>query len=158
MRYVKFAAAVLALSAAWVLVLPAGPAPQPAAFNHARHGAISCTTCHEGAESGGRAGLPAAAVCRGCHATAPRGTEEAWRAAGPTGAIAWAPTVHLPEHVMFSHRRHVLLARLDCVSCHAGVGTRTTLPRTAPVRLDMNACLSCHRREGASEDCAACHR
>ncbi len=158
MRYFKFAAVVLVLSALWVLVLPAGPAPQPAAFNHARHSAVACTTCHQGAEAGAQAGLPEAAVCRGCHATAPRGTEAAWRAAGPTGRIDWVPTVRLPEHVMFSHRRHVTLARLDCVSCHADVGTRATLPRTAPVRLDMNACLSCHRREGASEDCAACHR
>ncbi len=158
MRYLTFAAIVLVLALAWVLVLPAGPAPQPAAFNHARHRGLACTVCHQGAEVAARAGLPEAAICRSCHATPPRGTEEAWRQAGAAGQIAWAPTVHLPDHVMFSHRRHVALARLDCVSCHADVGARPTLPSTAPVRLDMNACLSCHRREAASEDCAACHR
>jgi hypothetical protein len=59
---------------------------------------------------------------------------------------------------MFSHRRHVTLAKLDCESCHGKMRERMAPLGVAPVRLDMNTCLSCHRREGAAEDCAACHR
>lgn len=103
------------------------------------------TVCHRGATTTARAGIPDAAVCAKCHTTTP-------------GSIAWIQVTHVPSHVMFSHRRHVTLARLDCVSCHGEMRERRTPPGIAAVRLTMATCVSCHRHEGATEDCAACHR
>jgi hypothetical protein len=81
-----------------------------------------------------------------------------WEEVGRAQPIAWVRVSHLPEHTMFSHRRHVSIARLDCSSCHSDVGTSASPPRRAPVRLDMDACIGCHMIEAVSQDCAVCHR
>lgn len=151
-------ATALLAAAGWLLLLPAAPVAQPMEFNHARHGGLGCTTCHRGAGVAARAELPAIAVCAKCHATLPGGADATrWEALQQTG-LAWVRVTNLPSHVMFSHRRHVTLARLECASCHADIGRGTAPPSRAPVRLEMSTCLGCHTREGASEDCAACHR
>ena len=154
-----FAALTPAVAVGWLLVMPSAPVAQPAVFNHARHRALACVACHRGVESRARATLPVVSDCAKCHATAPPGiSEDQWKSfSGPQG-FGWVQVTHVPDHVNFSHRRHVASGRLACVSCHADVGQRTTPPGTAPIRVDMKACLSCHRQEGITEDCAACHR
>ncbi len=149
----------LAVAVAWILAMPALPVAQPVVFNHARHRAVACATCHRGVESSARATLPTQTDCQKCHATAPAGIEAAlWQATDPGRQIKWIQVTRLPDHVMFSHRRHVVSGRLACVSCHGEMSERTSPPGAPAVRLDMKACLSCHRREGASEDCDGCHR
>jgi len=158
-RLLRFAALTLGMAAAWVLLLPRAPLRQPLAFSHARHAGMGCAVCHRGALEQARAGIPEAAVCLKCHATAPRAAAAAkWEEIGRAQPIAWVRVSHLPGHVMFSHRRHVGLARLECTSCHADVGTSALPPGRPPMRLDMDACLACHKREGANQDCAGCHR
>jgi len=150
-------ALLAAIGSAWVL--PAAPVTQPLAFNHAAHDAVTCAVCHDGVAGRQRAGLPSADVCLRCHATAPAAV-----AAGEWGRLVsgdaplWNRVTTVPGHVMFSHRRHVAIAGLACESCHRDIGRSTTPPRRAPVRLDMDACIGCHRTEGASEDCTGCHR
>jgi hypothetical protein len=129
----------------WMAALPPAPIGQPVAFAHAKHQAVGCATCHRGVTSTARAGIPDAVFCAKCHTTLPR-------------TIAWVQVTRIPSHVMFSHRRHVALAGLDCASCHGEMRERRTPLGVAPVRLTMTTCLSCHRHEGAAEDCAACHR
>jgi hypothetical protein len=148
-----------AVAVGWLLVMPAAPVAQPVAFNHARHRALACVGCHRGVESRAHATLPVAADCAKCHATAPPGISESqWKSfSGPQG-VGWKQVTQVPDHVDFSHRRHVTSGRLACASCHADIGQRTTPPGSAPMRLDMKACLACHRQEGVTEDCAACHR
>jgi hypothetical protein len=140
-------AVVVAVIAAgvWMAVMPAAAIRQPIAFAHAKHEAVACAVCHRGATTSARAGIPDATFCSKCHSTLPR-------------TIAWVQITHVPSHVMFSHRRHVTVARLDCASCHGEMRDRHTPPGRAQVRLTMTTCLSCHRQEGAAEDCAACHR
>jgi hypothetical protein len=158
-RLLRLAVLTVGTAAAWMLLLPRPPLRQPIAFNHARHAGMGCGVCHRGALEQARAGIPEAAVCLKCHATAPRAAAAVkWGEAGRAPAIAWVRVSRLPEHAMFSHRRHVGLARLECTSCHADVGTSAVPPGRPPMRLDMGACLACHEREGASQDCAACHR
>lgn len=158
-RYVALALVTLGVAAAWIVALPSAAIDQPIAFPHAKHQGVGCTVCHRGAAASARAGVPDAALCAKCHATAPAGSGRAWDAAAGAGSpIAWVQVTRLPDHVMFSHRRHVTLARLDCSSCHGDMARRTTPVGRAPVRLEMTTCLSCHRNEGAAEDCAACHR
>lgn len=155
-----FAALTPAVAVGWWLVMPSAvPVSQPVVFNHARHRALACVACHRGVESRARATLPVVSDCAKCHATAPPGiSEDQWKSfSGPQG-FGWVQVTHVPDHVNFSHRRHVASGKLACVSCHADIGQRTTPPATAPIRVDMKACLSCHRQEGITEDCAACHR
>ena len=154
------AGVVVVSAAAWMAVAPRRPEPA-LEFDHARHAQVSCTVCHRGVESAARATLPTVDLCRRCHATAPRGLPAApFEAAAKPGAapVGWTPVTKLGSHVYFSHRRHVALARLECASCHGAIGASSGLLQSAPVRLDMSACLSCHRREGVVEDCTACHR
>ena len=156
LRYFGAALVTGLVAASWVLVLPPSPVGQPIAFPHAKHQGVACTVCHRGAATAAHAGIPNAALCAKCHSTIPGRAEAS--AAQRDQPIAWVQVTHVPDHVMFSHRRHVTIAKLDCESCHGRMRERTTPLGVAPVRLEMKTCLSCHRREGASEDCAACHR
>jgi hypothetical protein len=152
-------ATVLAVATGWVLLLPAGAVTQPLAFNHAKHAAVACATCHSGVETRARATFPSGATCAKCHATAPASVGQvSWDAIQRQDPARWVPVTRLPDHVMFSHRRHVTLGGLACESCHADIGQRTAPPARTPMRLRMDTCLGCHQREGASADCAACHR
>ena len=157
-RYVVPAIVMAVVAAAWVVVLPPASARQPIAFPHAKHQTIGCAVCHRGAATQEHAGIPDVTFCAKCHATAPSGAAAVWDAAMERQSIGWVQVTHVPLHVMFSHRRHTTLGRLDCASCHGEMRDRRSPPGVAPVRLVMTTCLSCHRREGAAEDCAACHR
>jgi len=160
-RAVLFAATMFVAAAAWTQVAPAVPVSQPLAFNHAKHtAALTCTACHQGAMAGVNATLPSGGVCIKCHASAPPSVAPAlWKAVVEAeGPPRWVPVTRLPAHVLFSHRRHTALGGLACESCHGDIGTRTSPPTRAAVRLDMKTCLACHKQEGASEDCAGCHR
>jgi hypothetical protein len=158
-RLVFLGVTVIAVAALWVLVMPVGAVTQPLAFNHAKHALVACATCHSGVEARARATFPTGATCAKCHATPPRSIREGdWNAIQRSDPARWRPVTHLPDYVAFSHRRHVSLGGLACQSCHADIGQRTAPPLRAPIRLTMDACLGCHQREGASADCAACHR
>ena len=157
-RYLGAAIVTAAVAAAWIAMLPQAPIRQPMVFPHAKHQTTGCVVCHKGAGASARAGLPDVAVCSKCHATAPAGTNAVWDAAVSRKTIAWVQVTHVPEHVMFSHRRHTTLGGLQCESCHGDMKQRWVPPGRSLVRLNMTTCLSCHKREGAAEDCAACHR
>ncbi len=158
-RPLVLAVIVVAAGAGWMLLLPPAPAAQPVDFSHAKHRGMACAVCHRGAEVSARAGIPQGETCVKCHATAPRGTEAAlWSDVERGGRLGWTRVTRVPDHVYFSHRRHVALAKLDCASCHDDIGQRAAAPAGAPLRLDMDACLTCHKTEGASQDCASCHR
>ena len=160
LRALAFWGISLVTAVGWIAILPPAPLSQPLAFNHAKHAPMACVTCHRGAESEARAGIPQSDLCVRCHATAPRaaGAGALWPGIDAGQPIPWVLVTHVPTHVLFSHRRHVTLGRLDCVSCHGEMEMRTSPIGASPVRLDMQTCVSCHRREGASVDCAACHR
>jgi hypothetical protein len=160
----RFGGVALAIAVGWMLFGPPPSVSQPIAFSHARHAQLACVACHRGVETATRAGLPGAADCLKCHAAVPglaAGPPPRRERSGEAGAaprLAWVQVTKLPDHALFSHRRHVSIARLDCASCHGDVRARTAAFDRAPMRLDMDACVSCHRREGFSDDCAWCHR
>ncbi len=157
-RAIAAAGIVIGAAAGWVFILPSRPAAQPIAFNHARHQALTCAGCHRGVEVAARAMLPGPDVCAKCHAAAPAGvTADQWTAF-QRAAVNWVTLTRIPDHSLFSHQRHVTLGHLECSSCHGDIGQRTAPPGRAPIRLDMKTCRACHQQEGASEDCAACHR
>ena len=136
---------------------------QPIAYNHAKHLAagLGCTDCHSGARAAEHATLPAIAVCMGCHENAlTESAEEAkLRAVAAAGReLAWVQLTRVPAHVYFSHRRHAVLAGIDCGACH-GAMEKLTAPPSRPARQwTMDACLDCHRQKQAGTDCNDCHR
>lgn len=146
------------------LFRPAERVVQPIAFSHEKHVGeleMECEMCHELVGTSIHAGLPPLSTCLGCHeepltenpeeqrllALAQDGNEDVFR-----------KLFRIADHTFYSHRRHVSLAGLDCETCHGAIATTARPPERPLVRITMDFCLECHRREGLSEDCTRCHR
>ena len=155
---------------------PDAPGPvQPIQFSHKHHAGlyqIDCQYCHSGTDRSPAAGVPAVEVCMGCHAQFPTSYDELegirtlkqhWKDQTP---IEWVQIHRLPEYVQFQHRAHVQ-AGFACQTCHGAVETYDKLsmvpdtkwwPWLLPAaKLEMGWCIDCHRRNNATQDCAACH-
>jgi hypothetical protein len=71
--------------------------------------------------------------------------------------IPWKKLSRTPDHVFFTHQRHVVGAALECETCHGKIG-ETVKPPSKPLKtLSMNDCMDCHWESGADNDCLACH-
>ncbi len=142
-----------------------GPAvPQPVAFNHLKHTSdlgLACDFCHKYVRSGAHAGLPDAGTCSMCH-RAPQGdSAEAARVTELLEAgdpLRFNKLFRLPDHVFYTHRRHVGIAELECANCHGAIAETERPPERALVRVSMDSCMDCHRVRGETLDCNACHR
>jgi hypothetical protein len=71
--------------------------------------------------------------------------------------IKWTSLYNQPDHIFFSHRRHVKLGQIECGICHGNFDERTTPPSRPLVNLTMNACMECHKKRKADNDCLVCH-
>ncbi|MEK6777886.1 MAG: cytochrome c3 family protein [bacterium] len=137
---------------------------QPIQYNHYKHTQkleIECVMCHQGVKDGVRATLPSVEICMGCHSEPQTNSpeeEKIRKFASKNEEIPWKRLFEVPNHVFFSHRRHVSVAGLDCTKCHGDMAFRKTPPSKAPMKISMNACLSCHRKLHAKTDCVSCHR
>jgi len=142
---------------------PGGPVDQPIAFNHKKHVKdldLACSTCHAYYEKESFSGIPGSDVCISCHAEAQGKSDEEAKLVKllTSGApLVWKPLFRQPPHVFYSHRRHVVVAKLDCTVCHGAIAETSTPPRRVK-RLVMDDCLGCHRQKGVPTDCTACHR
>jgi len=166
------AAVLVAAVAALALAGAAPPPPQPFRFSHKVHAGdakIGCTSCHAYAERGPVAGVPSMARCQGCHKFVkedkqdPKLDEElkALRKVLDEGKpVEWARVHRVPDHVFFTHQRHVVTAKLACAECHGEVEKMDVVRQVAP--LTMGWCLRCHQdpknRGKAPTDCWACHK
>lgn len=136
---------------------------QPIQFNHAKHKAqgMECTVCHQNAEEQVFAGLPKVETCMLCH-SAPQtesAEEEKVRQFAEKGQeIRWRRLYRTPGHVFFSHRRHVVLAKVECETCHGPISKASAPPARPLVNQSMGWCIACHEKRQASVDCNACHR
>ena len=136
---------------------------QPIAFNHRKHVKeleLACSTCHQFYEKETFSGLPDADVCGACHAEPQGKTAEEARLVKILkggGTLEWAPLFRQPAHVFYSHRRHVVTAKVQCPVCHGSIA-ESTAPPAGVHKLRMQECLDCHAREGVSTNCTACHR
>lgn len=182
-RVVVHIGVILALSLALAACDRRSAVTQPIAFNHKAHidNGLECTFCHESVESSEHADVPPSELCTACHMEradrrqvlitdegrtgAPQdgGEEEtvaaALQAFGERGEpVPWRRIYDLPDHVYFSHRRHVTVARIECAECHGDV-PNLTRPASYPlVDHKMDWCTGCHVARGASTDCIHCHR
>ena len=141
---------------------------------HAREQRIGCSACHAYADRSPVAGIPSVERCRGCHKFVkgnpedPRITEElkpllALLRQDPPATIPWVRVHRLPDHVRFTHERHVL-GGVPCADCHGEVEAMDEARQVAS--LEMGWCLDCHRRKEAEgvaprarlTDCVTCHK
>jgi len=147
---------------------------QPIQFPHKTHVDLNlqCTSCHERAERGAVAGRPQTALCLSCHAgNDGDGEIKKVQAYEQGGEIPWRRVWRLPAHVYFPHRTHVVVAEVQCQTCHGPMETLERPPARPLRTLSMGDCIACHEKAAAavektaarrtrplSVDCNACHR
>jgi len=137
------------------------PPEQPIAFPHTIHAGqleLACTFCHENAARSPRAGAPSIRKCMSCHQTVAVDNPEVKklrRYHQEEEPIAWVRLHTLPDHVYFTHKRHIKFG-LDCSDCHGEVRKMEKMQRVRS--LEMGWCVTCHRSLGAPTDCATCHK
>jgi hypothetical protein len=136
-------------------------AEQPIAFPHSTHMkmGLDCIDCHTGADTRAAAGIPSVAKCMLCHAKLAREKPEAKKVieyANKQIEIPWKRVYgfNVSAHVKFRHQPHYQ-AKIACATCHGDLTKATVAVRV--VNHNMGTCLTCHRQNNASEDCAACH-
>ncbi len=148
----------------WILVTPEPDIVQPIQYNHKKHiedAELDCTDCHIYVESNAKATIPNIEICSNCHSDEPMTDspeEEKLLSYIEKGEkIPWVQIYSVPDHVYFSHRRHVTIGNLECKTCHGNV---PELIKPAPhqlIQISMNNCIDCHREKGIERDCIGCH-
>ena len=157
-------AAALGFAAGRFLLRPRVRVAQPAAFNHRLHvtkARLGCENCHAYVNSGQHAGLPTLATCGECHDDPKVESAEERNVvelALKTPEAQFRKLFRLPDHVYYSHQRHVKLGGLLCANCHGAIAEATAPPAMPLVRIDMSFCLACHLKRGISTACTHCHR
>lgn len=158
--FVLFAAFVALFYFGPVYSLTAYAPDQPIPYSHKLHAgelAIPCQYCHAYARRSEMAGVPSVAKCMNCHENITSGTEPIAKLKDHferRTPIAWARVYDLPDHVWFSHKRHVA-KNIECRRCHGAVETLEVNARVNDFK--MGFCLDCHQAEGAPTDCWTCH-
>lgn len=143
---------------------PARSVTQPIQFNHQKHVekvGLDCSTCHEYFGTREHSGLPALAVCEGCHAEpqTESAEEQTLRALiASDSRPEFRKLFRLPDHVYYSHRRHVAVAELKCETCHGAIADTAAPPERPLVRVTMETCVGCHEEKGVTNDCTSCHQ
>ena len=146
---------------------------QPIKFSHQLHAGVNqidCQYCHGGAYKSKNASIPSANVCMNCH-TAVTGSEQyggetspeiakIYRALdfnpetgeyGPnTKPIEWVRIHNLPDFAYFNHSQHVVVAGVECQTCHGPIETMEEVYQYSP--LTMKWCIDCHQETEVNQD------
>lgn len=148
----------------WMLISPREKIVQPINYSHKIHieqAELECADCHVYVETNARASIPNIDICSNCHSDEPisDSPEEVklLKYISNNQQIPWVQIYDVPDHVYFSHRRHVKLGGLECKTCHGNV---PELEEPAPyqlVEISMNKCVDCHRDNDVVRDCIGCH-
>lgn len=138
---------------------------QPLVYNHKVHietAGLACIDCHTSVETSSAASLPALETCSTCHSESPisQSPEELKLLEYVAGErpIPWKRVYSVPDHVFFSHRRHVAKGGLECTVCHGSVSELIEPATTQFLPITMDNCMKCHRENNVTNDCLACHR
>jgi hypothetical protein len=137
---------------------------QPIAYNHSIHindVGMECVECHVGVENRARATLPTIEICESCHSEMNGESENELfvvAAVENNKEIHWERIYELPDHVYFSHRRHISLGKIECSQCHGDIQAFESPPLIPDVALTMEFCMDCHKKHNVTNDCLACHR
>lgn len=134
---------------------------QPIAFSHRIHVSevgLSCDMCHAYADKTIHAGVPAMEVCMNCHSTIATEKPEIKKLTKyfeDKVPVPWNKVHILPEHVYFSHKRHIK-GGLECVNCHGEIKDMDKVHQVH--NLNMGWCVTCHKERKAPLDCLVCHK
>jgi len=141
---------------------PAAPAnkPQPIPFSHKLHTQFlqDCQDCHQISSDGWTMNYPPEGKCMTCHATVKTDSaaiKKLAEYADQKQPVPWVQIYKVPDYVYFSHRTHVMKAKLDCQACHGPVRERDVLTKEEPT--SMAACIKCHKEKRAATGCRTCH-
>ena len=153
----------LALTALGVIHFDYRGMKQPVEFNHRKHVAelgITCDACHSSYEKETFSGFPKTEDCASCHAEA-QGTGQQEKVLVEKlkrgENLEWKRLFAQPAHVFYSHRRHVVVAKIPCATCHGDITNSTSPPRKVH-KLAMTECIACHQKSKVSVACTTCHR
>jgi hypothetical protein len=134
---------------------------QPIAYSHKQHIALGlkCIDCHSGADVSAAASIPSLNKCMLCHAKVGTDKPEIRKLAAYADKkqeVPWQRVYGFSPAalVKFQHAPH-FRAKVACERCHGDMTQVTTAD--VQVKHSMGSCVSCHRQNHASEDCAACH-
>ncbi len=150
---------------------------QPIDFNHAFHVQEvenGCESCHFFRKDGSFSGVPKLAQCIGCHEEVQGDSPDEARFVREYVQqgieVPWLIYAKQPDCVFFSHGAHVLMAKMECVTCHGHIGetehlklfeeNRITgysrdiwgkniagIKRNTWDRMKMDDCAECHEKE-----------
>lgn len=178
-----FVLAILGMTTFWVEWQK--PDPQPIAYPHDFHAGsaittlsdgkvaaglgLQCTHCHQYVDKSRFATIPAVSICAECHTKLPPRTEELQKLKAyldNNEPIVWQRIHSVPQHVYFSHKRHVKYYADEkgmdvgngeiCAKCHGNMQVVKEVKQVTTLR--MGFCVSCHRAENAPQDCWTCHK
>jgi len=156
MRFLFLAVTISAFSYTW-----AAPPVQPIAYSHKLHisKGLACLDCHSTADTQAAASIPSVTKCMLCHAKIAKDKPEIQKVAAFAEKKREIPWVRVygfePDAlVKFRHSPHVKKG-IECATCHGNMAEATTAE--ALVKHNMGTCVSCHRQNKASDDCATCH-
>lgn len=151
-------ALLVVMNYVWASLYP-GP-DQPIPFSHRLHvktKGLQCFFCHNSAPRSNDAGMPPVDKCLLCHNVVASRFPPIRRIIAykkQNQPIPWVKVNGVPEHVQFSHQAH-LTQRIDCGHCHGNIRNMDRV-RVAH-KFDMNFCVTCHWKNGASTYCFTCH-
>jgi hypothetical protein len=137
---------------------------QPIPYNHKLHieeVGLTCIDCHVNAETQSHAVIPNISLCGECHDDVEVESPEQRKVAEyvlNSRNIPWIQVYSLPDHVYFSHRRHVVLGKIECNNCHGEVKQMEYPFKKSHLTMDMSWCMNCHEQRLVTNDCNACHR
>jgi len=137
---------------------------QPIKYSHKIHVqevGLNCTDCHKYVNKLARASIPNIDVCADCHGEGPltKSPEEKKliQYIKKGKRIPWVQIYNVPDHVYFSHRRHVKIGGLKCQLCHGDVASLTEPAPYQLVKISMQNCIDCHTKKDVLNDCINCH-
>ena len=137
-------------------------AEQPISFNHKKHleQGLECDACHRFFKTQTFSGIPDLKTCLECHKepiTKSQEEEKIRQFQQKKEEISWKRLYEQPDHVFFSHRRHAVLGKIPCQTCHGEIGQSEKPPSKPWVKMTMSWCMDCHNKNRVTNDCSACH-
>ncbi|MFD1768579.1 cytochrome c3 family protein [Sphingobacterium suaedae] len=166
--------AVLGWNTMWNVGVHQGYEPvQPIKFSHQIHAGVNqieCQYCHGGAFKSKNASIPSANVCMNCHNTVTASDHydgelspeiakiykaldynpETREYGNNPKPIQWVRIHNLPDFAYFNHSQHVVVAGVECQTCHGPVETMEEVYQYSP--LTMKWCVDCHRTTEVNAD------
>lgn len=146
---------------------------QPIKFSHQIHAGVNqieCQYCHGGAFKSKNASIPSANVCMNCHNTVTASDHydgeispeilKIYRAVdfdpetktygNNPRPIEWIRIHNLPDFAYFNHSQHVVVAGVECQTCHGPIQDMEEVYQYSP--LTMKWCVDCHKTTEVNAD------